>query len=797
MKKSVKSILAILMVISVFATLTISASAATTGYLDAGKFTITDPNGTQQPTVENGLVTFKVNVSSDTTITAALVSVKFDNSVLKVVDAGPCTTTDSDGNKQDIVTGLHTNGMSKDSNSVYTFAYISANGFKTGSTGKEFVYITFQVIDPSYPLTTVEFVAGDYTSTEIIKSYKNMATLDSGIITSIKAGEKSLEVSWNAVKGANEYVVYRKGGVDTSFRAIASTTELSYKDTENLENNTTYQYAVRAKNAYGAGWYVTKTYAYMDTMKLTLINDKTGVKIAWDNVEGATEYRIYRRPKGESSWTRIAKVDDTVLTVVDDTLTSGINYEYTGVVYRSSYASRTADVKEIFHVSMVEKVTLANAANGVTVKWNEIKGAEKYRVYRKVKGESSWTTLATVDGDVLSYTDAKATSGKVNYYTVRAYAGGTWGAYKSFSITHLAAPKASSVTSNIGTGITIKWSKVSGAKQYRVYRKSSGDKSWKLLGKTTSTSYVDKSVTLGKKYTYTLRAENGSNLSGYKSGWSATYTLKTPVVSSISASSNSITIKWGKISGATGYRVYRKAQGQSGWERIATIKGASYTDKNISKNVKYSYTVRAYKGSTLSEYNKTGWAAAVMSVPTVKIANNASGVKVSWSKNKCADGYVMYRSQYNATTKKWTSWKNMGTVKATQTSWVDGSVSSGVKYKYTVRTLCGTIKSPYKQSSTLLYLAQPKVSFLASDGAITVSWNKVSGATGYRVYSSVLNEETGKWTSWKNMGTVKSSKTTYVDDSVLNGRTYKYTVRAVNGKTLSTYMATEGLAFLG
>ena len=73
---------------------------------------------------------------------------------------------------------------------------------------------------------------------------------------------------------------------------------------------------------------------------------------------------------------------------------------------------------------------------------------------------------------------------------------------------------------------------------------------------------------------------------------------------------------------------------------------------------------------------------------------------------------------------------------------------------------------------------------------INVSWTQITGATSYLVYRrEVVN---GKWSGWKNMGTAKSDKSAWTDKSVKSGTQYKYTVRTVNGKTLSSYA--DGIA---
>ncbi|MBR3809180.1 MAG: hypothetical protein IKK46_02620, partial [Clostridia bacterium] len=118
---------------------------------------------------------------------------------------------------------------------------------------------------------------------------------------------------------------------------------------------------------------------------------------------------------------------------------------------------------------------------------------------------------------------------------------------------------------------------------------------------------------------------------------------------------------------------------------------------------------------------------------------------------------------------------------------------SGTQYRYTVRAINGSVKSTYKASNTLLYLAQPTTTVKAVSNGINVAWTQSTGAQGYTVYRSEYNAKTKKWSGWKNMGTAKPEKTNWTDKSAKKGVTYRYTVKAVNGKVASTYKASSSV----
>ncbi len=349
-------------------------------------------------------------------------------------------------------------------------------------------------------------------------------------------------------------------------------------------------------------------------------------------------------------------------------------------------------------------------------------------------------------------------------------------------------------------GVKVTWNAVDGASKYKVYRSQYDTKTkkwskWSGVGYSQTDSYLDKTAKNGVKYKYTVRAENALGLGAYdKTGVSTTY-IAAPTVK-IANTASGIKVLWSKVSGATGYTVYRSQYSGgkwSGWKNMGTAKAdkSSWTDKNVTSGVQYKYTVRTVKNKLTSGYKGTS-GLVFLSQPTVKIANASTGVKVSWSKVSGAIGYTVYRSELS--NGKWSSWKNMGTAKADKSSWVDKSAKSGTQYKYTVRAVNGGSKSTYKATSGLLYLAQPTVEIANATKGVKVSWSKVSGATGYTVYRSQYSD--GKWSKWKDMGTAKSDKSAWTDKSVKSGTQYKYTVRAVNGKVKSSYKATSGLVFI-
>ena len=176
----------------------------------------------------------------------------------------------------------------------------------------------------------------------------------------------------------------------------------------------------------------------------------------------------------------------------------------------------------------------------------------------------------------------------------------------------LSTPKLKKVVSVSYDSVKVTWDKVKSADGYRVYMKEHGK--WKSLGKVSSNSYICKGLETGKKYTFTVRAykkaNTGTVLSAYnKKGISGTPKLSTPELKSVKRSASGVTFRWKKTAGATGYIVYRKANNGS-WRALCATNNVSYKDTVAKKGVKYTYTVRAYRktsiGNVYSSYNAKG-----------------------------------------------------------------------------------------------------------------------------------------------------------------------------------------------
>ena len=338
---------------------------------------------------------------------------------------------------------------------------------------------------------------------------------------------------------------------------------------------------------------------------------------------------------------------------------------------------------------------------------------------------------------------------------------------------------------NTSGGIKISWNKVSGAYGYRVYQKTSNG--WKRIKDTTATSYTDSAVSVNQTKTYTMRCidKNGNTVSGYNSkGWSKKYTPVAPTISKLENTSGGIKLSWNKIAGVYGYRLYYKTS-SGGWKRFKDTTATSFTDSGVSPNRTETYTIRCIdkNGNTVSGYNSKGWSKKYTPVaPTIsKLENTSGGIKLSWNKIAGVYGYRLY---YKTSSGGWKRFKD-----TTATSFTDSGVSPNRTETYTIRCIDknGNTVSGYNSKGWSKKYAPvaPKITKLTNTSkGVSVTWGKVAGVYGYRLYRKYAG---GSWKKVKD-----TTAASYTDSGAKKGKKVTYTLRCIdkNGKTISGYNAT-------
>ncbi len=441
-----------------------------------------------------------------------------------------------------------------------------------------------------------------------------------------------------------------------------------------------------------------------------------GLKFSWSAVAGASGYAIFKLEDGIYKTKQVVTAQTRTFTDTD--VVAGQTYCYAvasmdsfGNISVYSEIALTYNFKSVTSLA-TPTVKTENTAKGIKVLWNSIEDAESYIVYRRVyngstKKYSNWSRIKSgYTGTSLIDTTVKP--GTLYSYTVRAINGSVQSKYVATKgLRYNLAPTVK--VANVSNGVKVTWTTIANAEGYTVYSSTYDTKakkwsSWKNRGNAgaSTTSWTDKNVKSGTYYKYTVRPFVNGYRGDYNKSGVKTFFLTQPTVKFTNTASG-IKISWNKIAGAKNYTVYRAeyVNGKwSNWKNVGTCGNNVFScvDKGAKSGVKYRYTVRAiYNDYRSSFVTPTGL--MFLSQPSVSVAKASNGIKVTWGRVDGSTSYIIYRSEYNSKTKKWSSWSNLGSQKSV--GYTDKTAKSGVTYKYTVRAVNGSSKSAYTASSSV------------------------------------------------------------------------------------------------
>jgi pyruvoyl-dependent arginine decarboxylase (PvlArgDC) len=334
-------------------------------------------------------------------------------------------------------------------------------------------------------------------------------------------------------------------------------------------------------------------------------------------------------------------------------------------------------------------------STSLTLAWDKNASAKGY-IIEQYKG-GKWTQIAkTSSNATVTYTVNGLKADTTYTFRIKAYAiSGESEIYSDYvriagktRIANVASFKGSAVSAS---AVKLDWSKNDKATGYVIEQYRGGK--WTVLATTknnTTLTFTVKGLAEGTAYSFRLKSLKTANgvteESVYTSIKAATAVsgVKNAKVTSVTGSW--ITLEWAKNDKATGYSIEQYKGGK--WTVIATTKNNAtlkFTVKGLKNDTTYSFRIRAYKTSgSVTAYSDYVRIAGKTRIPNVAkftgSAVSASAVKLDWSKNDKATGYVI--EQYKGG--KWTA---LATTKnnTTLTFTVKG-LAKGTTYSFRIKS---------------------------------------------------------------------------------------------------------------
>lgn len=442
------------------------------------------------------------------------------------------------------------------------------------------------------------------------------------IVKPVKNTVNGPQIKWsNTISNVSKFIIYRRSLNGTKWKKAGTVNgkTFSFTDKSVKDKNCKYIYTVKAinpKDVCSRYHYAGTLALYARTPKLTASTSSNNrIKLSWDKTGSNVNYLLYRKTN-DGNWKRIAKVTGT--SYYDSAIKNNNTYQYTvraqigcseGVA-TSSYYSGT-------NFKYIESPTLSDLTvtnDSITVSWGAVTGATNYAVYRKPADFSkSWTKLASVPQNTLSYTDETASDADSYIYTVRSEYGKTQGSYSSKGVEHVVMEPVKNVRynfqkssySHFGYDMELLWNKHPYASYYSIYRMDENGE-WKVVcDKTHGLSQIV--CYKSGANTYAVQAVREYNGVIKKSELTESAIIETFAFEEFTTNAHPFTdyiyISWHKVSCATGYNVYRRLETEDEYTLISgNVQEIDYKDYTAEDDIMYEYQVRPVFGEL--EQNK-------------------------------------------------------------------------------------------------------------------------------------------------------------------------------------------------
>ncbi|MEU1335941.1 PA14 domain-containing protein [Streptomyces sp. NPDC005827] len=526
------------------------------------------------------------------------------------------------------------------------------------------------------------------------------------------------------------------------------------------------------KDNFGVRWSVTRDFGSGGPFALAA-SGLDGIRVYLDGVRKI------------DLWKNTTKtVSKTVnLTVPKGKHTLRVDYaNFTGAAkVKFGYTPRTsATVDKVKPLTPLDPlVSYDGGANTTKLSWTKNREMDLagYRVYRRLRGSTSWTKVGTTTAT--SLTDAPPATGALYYYEIRAYdkAGNESAGTADQLVTSITLAAPSGLSSSItDTTATVFWKAVPGAVKYRVVRTDPSNV--ERVTDVVGTSLGDDTLARSAGYQYKVAALDSS---GHLSPYSVTtYVHRAPAAprgltatADIGAALLSWTVKPedGRV---LGFHVYRSTTLPVDTATATEVTCTTTYTESADGSRRYSCgDYAAEEGTTYHYVVTTEDQISTVSLPsdTVTVTTLESdkppaqvtgltatateyGIELDWDDNTEADlkRYVVYRgtvigeddAEQVCSGGEW-AWLNAGTshYRDVRTPdgdhacyWVDAIDTAGNSSRWlgpvsavAVDELDLTPSVATPEGSPLTLTADTPDS-----GGVHLGWSAVASATGYQVY---------------------------------------------------------------
>ena len=630
-------------------------------------------------------------------------------------------------------------------------------------------------------------------------------------LTATTQSNTKINLAWSDNANAEDgFKVERKAGAAGVFAEIVSVAPnvKTLADT-GLSANTEYFYRVKAFNAGGNS-------AFSNTANATTLPNVPGapdslkakpgkkrIDLAWkDNSDNETGFKIERRQGAAVNFTQIATLPANATAFADTGLGVSTKYAYrirafnTGghTPYSAAVEATTLPNPPAAATALLAKTS---SSSQIDLSWQDNSTNEGgFKIERKLGNAGTFTQVATVGANVLSFSNGNLNANTKYFYRVRAFNAGGNSAYSN-NAEATTLPKAPVAPTNL-TVTVVSFSKLNLAWQdksanedsFMVERKLGAAGTFAQIAKlpANAVAFGDTGLSASTQYFYRVRASNTGGLSPYSNEGNATTNPGPPdPASGLTATpvnQTRIALVWTDHStNEAGFKVERKT-GAGAFVQVGTagVNATSFADTGLVANTEYVYRVRAYNVTANAAYTNEATAKTFPQPPTAPTGLTAGPmvnlqISLTWQdKSANEDSFRLERKLGAGGT-----FVQIAKIAKNTTSHVDSALSPVTQYFYRVRASNLGGHSGYSNEATATTLVKPPTApsnltgTTASQTQINLAWtDNANDEDGFKI------ERKNGSGAFTEIASVAPNVKTYQDNGLSQDIEYVYRVRAFN-----------------
>ncbi|WP_181150909.1 fibronectin type III domain-containing protein [Paenibacillus sp. PCH8] len=426
-------------------------------------------------------------------------------------------------------------------------------------------------------------------------------------LTVSSATNVAIALKWTAVTGATGYDLEIDG-------TVVPVTGVAYTKS-GLTANTDHTFRIRSKNAAGLGAWseLISGITLLNTPVLKATSEETAINLTWAAIADATKYEI--------------EADGVVVATVEEP-----SYSHAALLPGTAHKYRIRALTETntsAWTAVLTQSTIPATVNGlmlntatpvaISMKWNPATGATAYDL--EIDG-----VVIAVSG--VAYTKSSLLANTDHTFRIRAKnaAGiGSWSEIVTAS-TQLNVPTTLKAIPE-ETAVTLTWNEVAGATKYEI------EADGIVVATVSDLLYVHNGVPGGTIHKYRVRALTDTNVSAWTALVSQT-TLPASVsgLTINSATTAAIALRWGAVTGATGYEL--EIDGT-----VVAVSGVAYTKSGLAPNTEHTFRIRAKNASGAGAWSEILTGTTQLTTPALKGTSDRTNVNLTWDTVAGASSY--------------------------------------------------------------------------------------------------------------------------------------------------------------